>query len=114
MSDGEHNKGVEKVILPTDHASERTAKQLAKERRIRVLQSRAAVAHSEVDAIAASHLDPDTLETMLSNANPSDAQRIRKAEHTISIRVADARAIAEAAEAEYEQAALDKFDESND
>ncbi len=100
----------EKAIEARDKATGLTPKQLARDARVRLLRSKAAVLRSEVDAIAATHTDPDTLEEMLSNASPEEVLRIEKAEHTISARVAEARAAAEAAEAEYEQAVLDQDD----
>ena len=117
MTNAEHDNGTaktgsEKAIEGTDKATGLTPRQLARDARVRLLRSKAAVLRSEVDAIAATHLDPDTLEEMLANAGPEEVLRIEKAEHTISARVAEARAVADAAEAEYEQAVLDRYDES--
>ena len=97
---------------PAEGAPEQAAGRLAQESRLRILRSKAAVARSEVDALAATHLDPDTLEDLLDAASPREAERLRKSEHEISERVARATAKAEAAEAEYEQAVLDDFDEA--
>ncbi|GEM_PF-5928509 len=93
-------------------AADRLAREFAQESRLRILRSKAAVARSDVDALAAIHLDPDTLEELLDSASPTEAERLRTTEHEISARVARARAMAEAAEAEYEQAVLDDFDEA--
>lgn len=117
MTNAEHDNGTEKTgtekaIEGTDKATGLTPRQLARDAHVRLLRSKAAVLRSEVDAIAATHLDPDTLEEMLANAGPEEVLRIEKAEHTISARVAEARAEADAAEAEYEQAVLDRYDES--
>jgi hypothetical protein len=98
--------------LTPEAAADRLSKEFAQESRLRILRSKAAVARSEVDALAAMHLDPDTLEDLLDTASPQEAARLRKSEHSISVRVAEARAKAEAAEAEYEQAVLDDFDEA--
>ena len=98
--------------LTPEDAADRLSREFAQESRLRVLRSKAAVARSEVDALAAMHLDPDTLEDLLDTASPQEAARLRKSEHAISVRVAEARARAEAAEAEYEQAVLDDFDEA--
>ena len=95
-----------------EQAADRLSREFAQDSRLRILRSKAAVARSEVDALAAMHLDPDTLEDLLSTASPREAERLRKSEHEISVRVANARAKAEAAEAEYEQAVLDDFDEA--
>jgi tRNA(Ser,Leu) C12 N-acetylase TAN1 len=113
MTNTEQNNGTEKEILPVDREAERAARQDAKDARIRVLRSRAAVARSEVSAVVAMHLDPDTLEEMLLNATPSEAERIRKSEREISVRVLEAGAMADQAEAEYEQALLEQFDETH-
>ncbi|WP_166789694.1 hypothetical protein [Cryobacterium fucosi] len=109
---GTEKTGAEKAIEATDRATGLTPRQLARDARVRLLRSKAAVLRSEVDAIAAAHLDPDTLEELLSNAGPDEVLRIEKDEHSISARVAEARAAADAAEAEYEQAVLDRYDES--
>lgn len=95
-----------------EEAADRLSREFAQESRLRILRSKAAVARSEVDALAAMHLDPDTLEDLLDTASPREAERLRKSEHEISVRVSHARAKAEAAEAEYEQAVLDDFDEA--
>ena len=117
MTNAEHDNGTEKTgaekaIEATDKASGLTPRQLARDARVRILRSKAAVLRSEVNAITATLLDPDTLEEMLSNASPEEVLRIEKAEHAISARVAESRTVAEAAEAEYEQAVLDRYDES--
>ena len=95
-----------------EEAADRLSREFAQESRLRILRSKAAVARSEVDALAAMHLDPDTLEDLLDTASPREAERLRKSEHEISVRVGHARAKAEAAEAAYEQAVLDDFDEA--
>ncbi|MBC7442061.1 MAG: hypothetical protein H7311_06020 [Ramlibacter sp.] len=99
----------------TEHSAQQTAENLsqefAHESRLRILRSKAAVARSDVDAMAAMHFDPETMEDLLLNATPSEAARLRKSEHAITVRVAEARAKADAAEAEYEQAVLAEFDE---
>jgi hypothetical protein len=95
-----------------EEAADRLSREFSQESRLRVLRSKAAVARSEVDALAAMHLDPDTLEDLLDSASPRGAELLRKSESAISVRVAAARAKAEAAEAEYEQAVLDDFDEA--
>ena len=95
-----------------EKAAERVAREVAQESRLRILRSKAAVARSDVDALAAKHLDPDTLEDLLDAASPREAERLRKSEHEISERVARATAKAQAAEAEYEQAVLDDFEEA--
>ncbi|TFC44669.1 hypothetical protein E3T26_08415 [Cryobacterium sp. TMT1-21] len=108
--------GGTEAIVPVPHAagqsSEQRARKAEQESRLQLLRSKAAVARSEVDAMAAMRLDPETLEDLLINATPSEAARLRKSEHAISERVAEARARADAAEAEYEQAVLDEFDEA--
>ncbi|WP_166788621.1 hypothetical protein [Cryobacterium sp. HLT2-28] len=109
---GTGTPATEKAIEGTDKSTGLTPRQLARDARVRLLRSKAAVLRSEVDAIAANHLDPDTLEELLANAGPEEVLRIEKAEHTISARVAEARAEADAAEAEYEQALLERYDES--
>lgn len=88
----------------TGNRPDRTPEQEQKDARIAFLRSRAAVARAEVDAVAALHADPDTLEEMLLGASPSRALEIEEAERAISARVVEAREIAEAAEADYEQA----------
>ncbi|HSP52600.1 MAG TPA: hypothetical protein VLO00_06875 [Cryobacterium sp.] len=95
-----------------EEAADQLSRTFAQESHLRILRSKAAVARSDVDALAAMHLDPDTLEDLLATATPREAERLRKSEHEISVRVAHARAKAEAAEAEYEQAVLDDFDEA--
>ncbi|TFC93632.1 MULTISPECIES: hypothetical protein [Cryobacterium] len=95
-----------------EDAAERLSAESAHESRLRVLRSKAAVARSEVDALTALHLDPDTLEDLLDTASPQEAARLLKSEHSISVRVVDARARAEITEAEYEQAVLDNFNEA--
>jgi len=97
----------EKAILPPDPA----VRQRERETRLRILRGKADLAHSEVEVIAALHLDPDRLEDMLEQATPTEAERIRISERRITLRVAEARAMAEAAEAEYEQAALAGLDD---
>ncbi|TDW30936.1 hypothetical protein [Cryobacterium psychrophilum] len=112
MSDaGENSHGGRaengKAILPTNdtaHAHE------AGEARIRFLRSRAEIAQADMDALNAQHLDPDTLEDLILEASPTKADLIRKAEHALSLRVAEARATAEAAEAAYEEAMFSDFD----
>ncbi|HSP75331.1 MAG TPA: hypothetical protein VLO31_03845 [Cryobacterium sp.] len=106
------NTGQNPVERTPEEAADRLSRQFAQESRLRILRSKAAVARSEVDAMAAMHLDPDTLEDLLDAASPREAERLRKSEHDISVRVGHARAKAEAAEAEYEQAVLDDFDEA--
>ena len=100
------------VARTPEAAADRLAREFAQESRLRILRSKAAVARSDVDALAAIHLDPDTLEELLDSADPIEAERLRRTEQEISARVARARAKAEAAEAEYEQAVLDDFDEA--
>ena len=108
--------GSEQSMVPVERtpaeATDRLSRKFAQESRLRILRSKAAVARSEVDALAAVHLDPDTLEDLLDTASPRAAERLRTSEHEISVRVADAREKAEAAEAAYEQAVLDDFDEA--
>ena len=111
-ANGTDKDHVEKAIEARDRATGLTPKQLARDARVRLLRSKAAVLRSEVDAIAATHVDPDTLEEMLSNASPDEVLRIEKAEHAISARVSEARTAAEAAEADYEQAVLDQNDDA--
>lgn len=101
----------ERAILAPDPAAERAERLRERETRLRILRGKADLAHSEVEVIAAQHLAPDQLEDMLDNATPTEAERIRIAERRITLRVAEAKAIAEAAEAEYEEAALAEFDE---
>ncbi|TFD31318.1 hypothetical protein [Cryobacterium cryoconiti] len=119
MSNTEHGDGAEqhntnqnRPALTPEEAADRLSRQFAQESRLRILRSKAAVARSEVDALAAMHLDTDTLEDLLETASAQEAARLRKSEHAISVRVSEARARAEAAEAEYEQAVLDDFDEA--
>ena len=100
------------VARTPEEVADRLAREFAQESRLRILRSKAAVARSDVDALAALHLDPETLEDLLDAATPQEAERLRKAEHEISVRVDHARAKAEAAEAAYEQAVLDDFDEA--
>ncbi|WP_167726565.1 hypothetical protein [Cryobacterium sp. TMT3-29-2] len=95
-----------------EQSADRLSRQFAQESRLRILRSKAAVARSEVDALAAVHLDADTLEDLLDTATPREAERLRKSEHEISVRVAKAQERADAAEAAYEQAVLDDFDEA--
>ncbi len=109
---GAEKTGAEKAIEATDKTTGLTPRQLARDARVRILRSKAAVLRSEVDAIAATHRDPDILEDLLSKASPAEVTRIEKGEHLISARVAEARAVADAAEAEYEQAVLERYDES--
>ncbi|KGJ71662.1 hypothetical protein GY21_20645 [Cryobacterium roopkundense] len=123
MSDAQHVSGPdgtnhpalpdqsERAILPPDPAAEHAEHQRESETRLRVLRGKADLAHSEVEVINALRIDPEQLEDMLTNATPTEAERIRIAERRITLRVAEARAIADAAEAEYEQAALQTFDE---
>jgi len=101
----------ERAILAPDPAAERAEHLRERETRLRILRGKADLTHSEVAIIAVQHLAPDQLEEMLDNATPTEAERIRIAERRITLRVAEARAIAEAAEAEYEQAALAEFDQ---
>ena len=103
--------GVPVARTPEDVA-DRLAREFAQESRLRIPRSKAAVARSDVDALAALHLDPETLEDLLDAATPQEAERLRTSEHEISVRVDHARAKAEAAEAAYEQAVLDDFDEA--
>lgn len=110
-SDPGHSDPGERSILPRDVDAERAERRKAHETRLRILRGKADLAHSEVEVINALHLDPDQLEEMLANATPTEAERIRIAERRLTLRVAEARAVAEAAEAEYEQAALADFDE---
>lgn len=77
---------------------------------IRFLRSRADVARSDVNALNAKLLDPDTLEDLILKADPAQAALIRTAEHSLSVRVTEARAVAASAEAAYEAAILDEFD----
>jgi len=109
---GTEKTGAEKAIEATDKATGLTPRQLGRDARVRILRSKAAVLRSEVGAIAATHRDPDILEDLLSKASPAEVTRIEKVEHLISARVAEARAVADAAEAEYEQAVLERYDES--
>jgi hypothetical protein len=113
MGDTGQDKRVERFGSDEDVASAAAAKrQDAKDARVRMLRSKAAVARSEVDAIEAMHLDPDTLEDLLESSSPLEARRLEKSEHAISQRVAKAMAAAEAAENEYEQAVLEQYDDS--
>ncbi|MGY4856512.1 hypothetical protein [Cryobacterium sp. AP23] len=75
--------------------------------RITFLRSRAAVARAEVGAIEALHRDPEEMEDLLMNASPEDVAMAEAVEHRISERVIAARQVADAAEADYEQAVLD-------
>jgi hypothetical protein len=84
------------------------------EARITFLRSRAAVARAEVGAIEALHRDPEELEGLLMNASAEDVAMAEAVEHRISERVIAARQVADAAEAEYEQAVLDGPDLSVD
>lgn len=104
-----HTSPVERT---PEEAADHLSREFAQESRLRILRSKAAVARSDVDALAAMHLDADTLEDLLETATPREAERLRKSEHEITVRVAKAQAKAEAAEAEYEQAVLDDFDEA--
>jgi len=113
MGDTGQDKRVER--FGSDENAENAAaarRQDAKDARVRILRSKAAVARSEVDAIEATHLDPDTLQDLLENASPLEARRLEKSEHAISQRVAKARAAADVAEYEYEQAVLEQYDDS--
>ncbi|KFF59641.1 hypothetical protein JF66_09910 [Cryobacterium sp. MLB-32] len=101
----------EKAILPPDRDAERAARHRERDTRLRILRGKSDLAHSAVHAIAALHLDGDQLEGLLSEATPTEAERIRISEHRISMRLTEARALAEAAEAAYEQAAMQEFDD---
>ena len=100
------------VARTPEAVADRLAREFAQEFRVRIPRSKAAVARSDVDALAALHLDPETLEGLLDTATPQEAERLRTSEHEISVCVDHARAKAEAAEAAYEQAVLDDFDEA--
>jgi len=113
MGDTGRDKRIERFGSDEDAANaEASKRQDAKDARVRVLRSKAAVARSEAEAIEAMHLDPDTLEDLLENASPLEARRLEKSEHAISQRVAKAKAAADAAEYEYEQAVLEQYDDS--
>jgi len=126
MSDTEHVSGpedphnprdrelpdlTEKVILPPDRAAERAERHRERDTRLRILRGKADLAHSTVNEIAALQLDSDQLEGLLSEATPTEAERIRISERHITQQLAEARAVAEAAQSEYEQAAMAEFDE---
>lgn len=123
MSSTEHGSGPDdqarsgvpdttgKAIRPPDVAAERAARRREHDKRLRILRGKADLAHSEAAAIAARHIDPDQLEELLTNATPTEAERIHISERRIALRAAEARALAEAAEAAYEEAALEGFDE---
>jgi hypothetical protein len=106
---GDTNNGVSGSDVDYDAQSKR---QDAKDARVRTLRSKAAMARSEAEAIAAMHLDPETLEDLLENSSPLEARRLEKSEHAISQRYEKARAAAEAVENDYEQAVLEQYDDT--
>lgn len=93
-------------------ADAQSKRQDAKDARVRLLRNKSAMAWSEAEAIAAMHLDPETLQDLLENSGPIEARRLEKSEHAISQRVEKARAAAETIEYEYEQAVLEQYDDS--
>jgi tellurite resistance protein len=112
--------GQEKRAERQEQGTERTdsddaaRRQDAKDARVRLLRSKAALARSEADAMATMHLDPDTLDQLMDSASPTEANRLRKSEEAIALRVAKAVAAAETAEDEYEQAVLEQYDDTRD